>query len=228
MKTTDTTIDAMKAQISLNSSLITQKVSQTTLDSTTNSITNAYTSLYYQNSQQISTIVSNLNNNALAYSSISQLANQIQLKVSKGEVISAINISPETIQLDGERIHITGDTLFDKDVRILNNIYAGNTVKVNNGGWTTLTNGLIVQYGYEIYNADGEFLFQRHVSFYKRMSPVSVTITPNTHPAPSWGAVSYQALNPSSGGFDIYLDLTAGSSATFSGTQIVSWMAFGY
>ena len=145
MKTTDTTIDAMKAQISLNSSLITQKVSQTTLDSKTSEITRAYTSLYYQNSQQISTIVSNLNNNVLAYSSISQLANQLQLKVSKGSIISAINLSPETIQLNGSRIHITGDTLFDKDVRIAQNLYLGSSITAQRG-WTYLPNGLILQW----------------------------------------------------------------------------------
>ena len=221
-------IDYMKSQISLNSSLITQKVSQTTLDSTANSIRNAYTSLYYQNSNQISTIVSNLNNNALAYTSISQLANQIQLKVSKKSVISAINLSPETIQLDGKRIHITGDTLFDKDIRVLNNIYAGNTVKTDNGGWTTLTNGLICQYGYYSFDAKGNNVFQIPVRFYKSMTPVSITITPNTHPAPTWGSVSWQALNPSSSGFDLFLDTTEGPRVPFVGIQIVSWMAFGY
>lgn len=205
VKTTDTTIDAMKAQISLNSSLITQKVSQTQLDSATNSITKAYTSLYYQNSQQISTIVSNLNNNILAYSSISQLANQMQLKVSKGEVISAINLSPETIQLNGNRIHITGDTLFDKDVRILQNLYIGG-YSSGTTGWANMPNNMIVEWGsFSGHTDDGDRT--GYESFPRRFNCISVVANiegvPNTESGRTIpAAVSINSWNNS--GFNWY------------------------
>ncbi|MFS0483204.1 phage tail spike protein [Corynebacterium striatum] len=50
--------------------------------------------------------------NSLA-SSLSMMASDLNLRVRSGEIISQINISPETILIDGERIHITGRTSID-------------------------------------------------------------------------------------------------------------------
>ncbi len=50
--------------------------------------------------------------NSLA-SSLSMMASDLNLRVRSGEIISQINISPETILIDGERIHITGQTSID-------------------------------------------------------------------------------------------------------------------
>ena len=50
--------------------------------------------------------------NGLA-SSLSMMAGDLNLRVRSGEIISQINISPETILIDGKRIHITGQTSID-------------------------------------------------------------------------------------------------------------------
>ncbi|WP_368920710.1 phage tail spike protein [Corynebacterium striatum] len=50
--------------------------------------------------------------NSLA-SSLSMMASDLNLRVRSGEIVSQINISPETILIAGERIHITGQTSID-------------------------------------------------------------------------------------------------------------------
>lgn len=50
--------------------------------------------------------------NSLA-SSLSMMASDLNLRVRSGKIISQINISPETILIDGKRIHITGQTSID-------------------------------------------------------------------------------------------------------------------
>lgn len=47
------------------------------------------------------------------YSQYSQLQDAINLRVQKGDVINQINISDESILIDGKRIHITGQTTID-------------------------------------------------------------------------------------------------------------------
>lgn len=76
-----------------------------------------------------------------ALSQITQLANDINLRVQKGDVINQINISPEGILIAGQKIHITGQTSIDnaviKDAMIANikadKITAGtlNAAKIN-------------------------------------------------------------------------------------------------
>lgn len=51
-------------------------------------------------------------------STISQLSNQIELKVSGDGVVSAINISPESVRIDSDRIHLAGDTTVAGDFRV--------------------------------------------------------------------------------------------------------------
>lgn len=67
---------------------------------------------------EIINIVGALNGNPSVskYSAIAQLANGLELRVKANELISKINMSPETITIDGKYIHITGDTKFDKNV----------------------------------------------------------------------------------------------------------------
>lgn len=50
--------------------------------------------------------------NSLA-SSLSMMASDLNLRVRSSEIVSQINISPETILIAGERIHITGRTSID-------------------------------------------------------------------------------------------------------------------
>lgn len=50
------------------------------------------------------------------YSQYSQLSDAINLRVQKGDIINQINISDESILIDGKRIHITGQTTIDNGV----------------------------------------------------------------------------------------------------------------
>ena len=50
------------------------------------------------------------------YAAIAHMADDIALRVKKDNIIAQINISQEGIQIDGQLIHITGDTLFDDNV----------------------------------------------------------------------------------------------------------------
>lgn len=47
-------------------------------------------------------------------SSLSMLSNDLNLRVKAGELISQINLSPETILISGSRIHISGATTIDE------------------------------------------------------------------------------------------------------------------
>ena len=81
-----------------------------------------------QNATSITSVVTNLSNSDKAkknYSAIAQLDNNISLKVSKNDVINQINVSNESILIDGKKIHITGDTKFDNNVIVGGMIAAG-------------------------------------------------------------------------------------------------------
>lgn len=69
--------------------------------------------------QDVTTIVSNLGNLMLAkanYSAIAQMADAINLRVQKGDVINQINLSPTTTTIAGKYLHVTGETVFDNNV----------------------------------------------------------------------------------------------------------------
>lgn len=75
-------------------------------------------------------LVQNLNdtkNGIDNYSALVQMADTINLRVKSDEVINQINISPESILINGKRIHITGDTYFDDNV-IVGKMLAANTI----------------------------------------------------------------------------------------------------
>lgn len=62
---------------------------------------------------RISSVITNLNDSDLAsenYSAIAQLQDNIELKVSKDGVVSAINLTPETARIKGKLITLDGDT----------------------------------------------------------------------------------------------------------------------
>lgn len=71
-----------------------------------------------QNANSITSVVTELNKKPADcnYSSIKQLQDDILLCVKKDGVINAINVSTEGIVIDGNKVHITGDTVFDKNV----------------------------------------------------------------------------------------------------------------
>ncbi|WP_018249712.1 phage tail protein [Orenia marismortui] len=69
-----------------------------------------------QTAESILNIVSVLESDpedANQYSAIKQMLNQIQLRVVKDELISQINLSPESVKIQGNRIVITGDTVVE-------------------------------------------------------------------------------------------------------------------
>lgn len=81
-----------------------------------------------QNATSVTSIVGNLNNTTKAiqnYSAIAQMSSNIELRVRADQVISKINMSPETITIDGKHIHITGNTVFDNNVIARGMIQAG-------------------------------------------------------------------------------------------------------
>nr|WP_177952498.1 phage tail protein [Enterococcus gallinarum] len=55
-------------------------------------------------------------NTNITSSQITQLSDQINLKVSKGDVINQINVSTESILIAGNKVHITGQTTIDNGV----------------------------------------------------------------------------------------------------------------
>lgn len=59
------------------------------------------------------------------YTAISQLKDAIGLKVSKGDIKSEVALGLQGVTLSGKQVHITGDTVIDKDVITKGMIQAG-------------------------------------------------------------------------------------------------------
>lgn len=73
-----------------------------------------------------STVSNNFNN---LQTSITQVANSIEIKVKAGvdkltgqEIVSRINLAPDTVSISGKYIHITGQTIFDNGVIVSQHI----------------------------------------------------------------------------------------------------------
>lgn len=91
--------------------------------------------------QDVTTIVSNLGNLMLAkanYSAITQMADAINLRVQKGDVINQINVSPTTTTIDGKYLHVTGQTVFDNNV-IVSRMLAAKAVTADKLAVTSLS-----------------------------------------------------------------------------------------
>lgn len=86
-----------------------------------------YASAISQNSTSITAVVTNLNtkDGYKNYTALSQLDDAINLRVAKNDVINQINMTSETTTIDGKHLHVTGDTLFDKNVIVSGMIQAG-------------------------------------------------------------------------------------------------------
>lgn len=80
---------------------------------------------------QVASLVGDLSSQdgAKKYSALVQLQSNIEARVEDQDkhIISRINMSPETITIDGKRTHITGDTTIDKNV-IVNGMIDANAV----------------------------------------------------------------------------------------------------
>lgn len=116
-----------------------------------------------QNADSITSVVTNLSDSEKAknnYSAIAQLIDDVNLRVAKDDVVNQINISKESILIDGNKVHITGDTKFDKNV-VVGGMIAANSITadklsaetmeltanqgIKGGGATLDTNGLTVR-----------------------------------------------------------------------------------
>lgn len=104
---------------------------QANADNITSIVTNVdkQGSAIVQNANSITSVVTELNKKPADcnYSSINQLQDDILLCVKKDGVINAINVSTEGIVIDGNKVHITGDTVFDKNV-IVGGMIAADTI----------------------------------------------------------------------------------------------------
>ena len=80
-----------------------------------------------QTQDSISSIVAKLSGNPQnsGYSAITQIYNGLQLKVNQGDIVSAINVSPWGVRIDGRLLHITGNTQFDGSIIANHMIQAG-------------------------------------------------------------------------------------------------------
>lgn len=110
-------------------------VSQATFSSTVNTLqiadgTNA--SNITQTAGQVTSIVTELGKpiDQCSYTAIAQANTAINLRASKANLISQINICPEAITIDGKYVHITGDTVVDNNV-IVGKMLAANTITAN-------------------------------------------------------------------------------------------------
>ncbi len=85
--------------------------------------------------EAITSVVAELNKppEESSYSAITQLSNDVNLRVMKNDVINQINISTEGIKIDGKNVHVTGDTVFDNNVITKGMIQAGavDATKIN-------------------------------------------------------------------------------------------------
>ena len=104
-----------KASIQANADNITSIVTKVDKQGST---IDSQGSAIVQNANSITSVVTELNKKPADcnYSSINQLQDDILLCVKKDGVINAINVSTEGIVIDGNKVHITGDTVFDKNV----------------------------------------------------------------------------------------------------------------
>ena len=113
----NTTIPDMQKGIAQNSDSITALVEDG----------KGYASAIAQNSKSITAVVTNLNteDGYKNYTALSQLDDSINLRVEKNDVINQINLTNETTTIDGKHLHVTGDTVFDKNVIVSGMIQAG-------------------------------------------------------------------------------------------------------
>lgn len=113
--------------------------------------TNGY--LYYSNGSAWTFVKSCSSIQVALQSQITVNAGNINLKVSKNDVINQINISHEAISIDGSKVNISGNTTFTATQNTANSAYstassASNSVtNLSNGlynGTTTINGGCII------------------------------------------------------------------------------------
>lgn len=159
----DAVKDAQQALPNLNEKVAELTKTDDEIKATVQNNTTKMSSQIKQNADSITSVVTNLSDSDKAnknYSAIAQLNDDITLRVAKDDVINQINISKESILIDGKKVHVTGDTKFDNDV-IVGGMIAANAITadklsastmeltanqgIEGGGATLDTNGLTVR-----------------------------------------------------------------------------------
>ena len=169
----DAVKDAQQALPNLNEKVAELTKTDDEIKATVQDKTKELSSQIKQNADSITSVVTNLSDADKAknsYSAIAQLQDDIDLRVAKDDIINQINISKESILIDGNKTHITGDTKIDKNVivggmiaansitadklsastlALSNNqgIKGGNVILDSNGMACTDSNGTTIQFG---------------------------------------------------------------------------------
>lgn len=120
--------DAQQALPNLNEKVAELTKTDDEIKATVQDRTTALSSQIKQNADSITSVVTNLSDSEKAkknYSAIAQLNDDIALRVAKDDVVNQINISKESIRIDGNKVHVTGATKFDDDVIVGGMIAAG-------------------------------------------------------------------------------------------------------
>lgn len=128
------TLVTMGTQIKQNSEEISLRATYNAVDAATGEVAENLTSQLSVQANRISNVVTELNSATPSYASLTMMKDQINLKVNKAGVISAINLSPEEIAIAGNRLHVSADTLFDRNVTIKGNLEAANITIKNPDG----------------------------------------------------------------------------------------------
>lgn len=155
--------DAQQALPNLNEKVAELTKTDDEIKATVQDNTTKMSSQIKQNADSITSVVTNLSDSEKAknnYSAIAQMQDDIALRVAKDDVVNQINISKESILIDGNKVHITGDTKIDKNVIVGGMIAAGSITAdklsattmeltssqgIKGGGATLDTNGLTVR-----------------------------------------------------------------------------------
>lgn len=159
----DAVKDAQQALPNLNEKVAELTKTDDEIKATVQNNVTKMSSQIKQNADSITSVVTNLSDADKAkknYSAIAQLNDDIALRVAKDDVVNQINISKESILIDGKKVHITGDTKFDNNV-IVGGMIAANSITadklsastmeltanqgIKGGGATLDANGLTVR-----------------------------------------------------------------------------------
>lgn len=147
-----TSLDSVASTVTNHTDSIT-KLEQTdsTIQSNVADLNTNLTSKIQQNADSITSIITNLGDVDKAkenYSAISQMQDDINLRVVKGNVISQINLDKTGATIDGKLLHVTGDTVIEKNVIAKGMIQAGAVTTDNLAAETiNLTDKLKIQGG---------------------------------------------------------------------------------
>lgn len=151
--------DAQQALPNLNEKVAELTKTDDEIKATVQDNTTKMSSQIKQNADSITSVVTNLSNSDKAknnYSAIAQLQDDIALRVAKDDVVNQINISKESILIDGKKVHITGDTKFDSNVIVGGMIAAGSvTADKLSASTLALSNDQGIQGGNVVLDANG-------------------------------------------------------------------------